>query len=78
MTSLLYRKAQKLIAYREAMRPLEKEFLAALLTEVKSRRGAAKLLAHNLGISEQYLSDVCKGRRDVSDAILTAVVEAGR
>jgi transcriptional regulator with XRE-family HTH domain len=76
MLTELLQAANKLLDYRRRGAPLEVRFVAAL--DEACARSSAKALAEAIGISEQYLSDIRRGRRPVSDGMLHKVVGSER
>lgn len=52
---------------------MTKEQVIALLLEETRRAGSQKEWCRAHGISEQYVSDVLKGRRDVGNKVLEAL-----
>jgi hypothetical protein len=71
MLKELTRAAAKLLAYRAAGKTLELEFVGEL--NAACERTTAVALADAIGISPAHLCDVRKGRRAVTDRVLTAI-----
>jgi len=67
----LYSAAKSLRAYRAGGTLLEADILNAL--DDACLRESAKYLASIIGISEQYLSDLRRGRRPVSNKLLDVI-----
>jgi hypothetical protein len=64
--------ARKLRDYRAGGKAPESDIVAAL-NQACDRDGVT-VLAAGIGVSKQYLSDVRRGRRAVSDKLLVAII----
>ena len=64
--------ALTLLDYRRRGSPFETQFVTAL--NEACTRSSGKAIAEALGVSNQYLSDVKRGRRRVSDKLLVRIV----
>ena len=54
---------------------VEEDGLRLELKELVVPHGAGRELADKIGVSQQYLSDVVRGRRRVSDAVVAKLME---
>ena len=76
ITRKLYNSAMRLAEHRESAKYYE-SLLIEVLSDEASTRGSWKELAATIGVSQQFLSDVRHGRRDVSERLLCKIVKAG-
>ena len=49
--------------------------LTTYMNEYLHNYGSAVILAHSLGITPQYLSDIVRGRRRVSDSVVQKLTQ---
>ncbi|WP_167346267.1 helix-turn-helix transcriptional regulator [Sphingopyxis macrogoltabida] len=65
------RTAQQAASHAEILRSLLESSLTAeeVLAELRSSEASQRDIAHRLGITPSYLSDVLNGRRDISDGL---------
>jgi len=78
MIKQLRRRAQRLANLRKQERIASSELAAALAGEAEQIHGNATVLAQQLGISKQYLCDVAKQRRSISDFLVAQIIKAAQ
>jgi plasmid maintenance system antidote protein VapI len=76
MTDALINEACRLRSHRDRGDKMAAAFAVSVLAECQRRNITQKQFAAEIGVSDQYINDVVKARRLISNAMLARIIGA--